>query len=392
MDDALKLPFYAKLAFILLSITAIFALLYVGQNIITPILLALLFAILLRPVSHFLKNKLHFPHVIAVMFTVTIAILIVFSIFYYISWQVSDIINDWGQIKANVALHVDTIQNMIRENFDLSKREQKNIFDSATEDSAVSTKSFLGHTLLSLTDTLLMLALVPIYTFLFLLYRTHFIKFLCKLFKPEEHTILQDILFQIKISVQSYITGILIETIAVSTLTTVGFMIIGVKYAIVLGVITGVLNLIPYIGILIAGGLSMVASLTTSPDISLIFGVVIVVVVVQLIDNNLLVPLIVSSKVQVNAFISIIGIVIGGALMGFTGMFLAIPFIAIFKVICDRIDSLKPWGYLMGDDLPKTFTWRHIRLPLYGSDSNDDNTQVNPPTFTATTTDHNQDI
>jgi predicted PurR-regulated permease PerM len=205
---------------------------------------------------------------------------------------------------------------------------------------------------------------------------------------------LQTILYQVKISIQSYIIGLIIQMIAVSTLTTIGFMIIGVKYAIVLGIITGLLNLIPYIGILFAGLLSIIATLTGSPDLSLIVGVIIVIVIVQIIDNNLLVTLIVSSKVKINAFASIVGIIIGGAIAGFAGMFLAIPMIAILKVIFDRIEPLEPWGYLMGDDLPKTYTWHNIKLPLFDSDKSSDTTQIlteiEAPVFTETTTESDE--
>ena len=80
--------------------------------------------------------------------------------------------------------------------------------------------------------------------------------------------------------------------------------------------------------------------------------------VVQIIDNNLLVPLVVSSKVEINSLASILGIIIGGVLAGISGMFLAIPMMAILKVIFDRIEYLEPWGYLLGDDLPKSFKWK----------------------------------
>jgi predicted PurR-regulated permease PerM len=129
-------------------------------------------------------------------------------------------------------------------------------------------------------------------------------------------------------------------------------MIIGLQYAIVLGIITGILNMIPYIGILIAGGLSVIATLTGSPDFSLIFWVIIVISIVQFIDNNFFITFIVGSKVKINAFVSIVGIIIGGAISGFSGMFLAIPITAILKVIFDRIKSLEPWGYFMGDEIP----------------------------------------
>ena len=251
-------------------------------------------------------------------------------------------------------------------------------------------KELIGTTLMSFTDTLMNLTLIPIYTFLILLYRTHFLLFLSKLFKKENHGKLKDILTNIRLAINSYIVGLIIEMILVSVMTIVGFMLIGVKYAILLGIITGILNLIPYIGILMAGLLSILASLTGSPDLSIIIGVIVITIVVQVIDNNIIVPLIVSSKVEINAFISIIGIIIGGAIAGISGMFLALPILAIMKVIFDRIELMEPWGYLMGDHLPKTYTWRSIKLPLFDSEESSEinilKADVVVPVFTETTT------
>jgi predicted PurR-regulated permease PerM len=359
MKDSIRFPFYAKLAFVLLSLISIFIILYLGQNIIVPILMSLLFAILLRPIAHFLKSKWRFPHVLAVTCTVVLFMLIVIGILFFISWQISAIANDWDAIQTNLSIHFDTIQKFVSSNFNLNNVEQKVLIDNASKNVLESGKNIIGTSLVSVSDVILNLTLIPIYIFLFLLYRTLFITFLSKLFQPEYHEKLQDILYQIKVSVQSYIVGLLIEMVIVSTLTSVGFMIIGLKYAIVLGLITGLLNLIPYIGILFAGILSIIATLTASPDITLIIGVLIIVIVVQLIDNNLIVPMIVGSKVQINAFVSIVGIIVGGVIAGFSGMFLAIPIIAILKVIFDRIESLEPWGYLMSDDLPKNYSWKN---------------------------------
>ena len=363
MKHSIQFPFYAKLAFVLLSLISLFTILYLGQDIIVPILMSLLFAILLRPIAHFLKSKWRFPHIVAVTCTVIFFVLIVSGILFFISWQISDIANDWNAIQTNLSIHFDTIQKFISSNFNLNNVEQKVLIDSASKNVMESGKNIIGTSLVSVSDVILNLTLIPIYIFLFLLYRTLIITFLSKLFQPEYHEKLQDILYHIKVSVQSYIVGLLIEMVIVSSLTTVGFMIIGVKYAIVLGLITGILNLIPYIGILFAGILSIIATLTASPDLTLIIGVLIIVIVVQLIDNNLIVPMIVGSKVQINAFVSIVGIIVGGVIAGFSGMFLAIPIIAILKVIFDRIESLEPWGYLMSDDLPKNYSWKNKSKP-----------------------------
>lgn len=358
MKDTIPFPFYAKLTFVLLSLISIFTILYLGQNIIVPIIMALLFAILLRPIAHLLKEKWRFPHLLAVTFTVIFFVLMVIGILYFISWQISDIAKDWDAIQTNLSIHFDSFQKFISSNFNINNVEQKVLINNASKNFLETGKNIIGTSLVSFSDIILNMTLIPIYIFIFLLYRTLFITFLSKLFQPAYHEKLQDILYQIKVSVQSYIVGLLIELVIVSTLTTVGFMVIGVKYAIVLGLITGILNLIPYIGILFAGILSIIATLTASPDLTLITGVLIIVIVIQLIDNNLIVPMIVGSKVQINALVSIVGIIIGGVIAGFSGMFLAIPIIAILKVIFDRIDSLEPWGYLMSDEVPKNYSWK----------------------------------
>jgi predicted PurR-regulated permease PerM len=76
--------------------------------------------------------------------------------------------------------------------------------------------------------------------------------------------------------------------------------------------------------------------------------------VVQFIDNNIIMPKVVSSKVKINALITILGVLVGGALAGISGMFLSIPAIAILKVIFDRVDDMKPWGMLLGDEITGT--------------------------------------
>jgi predicted PurR-regulated permease PerM len=364
MKTELQFPFYARLAFVLLSLSLILLFLYVSHGILVPILMALLFAILLRPVVCFLNLRLRFPHVIAVIISLVLFILVIGGIIFFVSWKVGDIASDWDSIKANLDTHYHNIQRWVKQRFNISYVEQQRYIQQAGKDNLPGTDA-IGNTMSSFTDVLMNFVLIPLYTFLFLLYRNLFLQFLSKLFKPEHQHKLKDVLFNIKSAIQSYLVGLLIEVCIVATLTSIGLMIVGVKYAILLGVITGVLNMIPYVGILIAGGLSIVATLTTSADLSVIFGVIVVNSAVQLLDNNLLVPMIVSSKVKINAFVSIVAIIIGGVLAGVSGMFLAIPLTAILKVIFDRIEILEPWGFLMGDDLPKTYNWGGLKLPEF---------------------------
>lgn len=359
MSTNIKYPFYVRLTCSIISLIGITFIFYIGKSIVTPILLSFLFAVLLLPIDHFLNSKIRLPHTLSVAITLLIFICFFLVILAILSYQITDIATDFEKINKNATIFITDIQKYIRTNFNISLWEQRKYINDVAEDSVKKGKETIGTTLMSVSGTLIDMTLIPIYTFLILLYRTHFILFLVKLFKKEYHAQLREILGQIKVSVQSYISGLIIEMIFVSILTGAGLYFIGIKYFLLLGILTGILNLIPYIGIIIAGALTIIASLTGTPDISIIIGIVIVNAVVQFIDNNILVPLIISSKVRINALVSLVGIIIGGALAGIAGMFLAIPILAILKIIFDRTENLEAWGYLMGNDLPKTFNWKN---------------------------------
>jgi predicted PurR-regulated permease PerM len=114
-----------------------------------------------------------------------------------------------------------------------------------------------------------------------------------------------------------------------------------------LGLLTGLLNLLPYIGIFISLLLSIMVTVATAGHVLLLIATLFGI---HLLDANLLLPLIVGAKVRLNALITILGVIVGGSIWGITGAFLAIPIIAITKIICERIDSLKPWSILLGDE------------------------------------------
>ncbi len=369
-----KQPFYQRLALVLLSFSLIMVILYIGSDIIMPLLLAMLIAILLRPVVVFFNKKLKIPHVIAVVIAVLLFVVFVVSIVFFISWQVTDFVDDWPKIQHNMTVNYENMQRWIKESFNISYKKQETYLESVKNDSFNNKNELVGSTISTFSSTLLNLVLIPIYTFLILLYRNLFKKFLAKLIAKENHPTLIEILLEVKLVVQSYIVGLLIEMGIVAVLTTIGLMIIGVPYAILLGTITAILNLIPYIGILVAGCISILAALTNYTDFSMAIGVIAVNAIVQLIDNNFLVPKIVASKVKLNALVSILAVFAFGALGGVMGMFLAIPLSAILKVIFDRIDGLKPWGYLFGDDMPKTYEWGILKLPALSAGNENDDT------------------
>jgi predicted PurR-regulated permease PerM len=187
-------------------------------------------------------------------------------------------------------------------------------------------------------------------TFFLLFYRRLIIRFLVAVFKEENSETVYDIVAQVQTRIRQYILGLLLEMAIVSTVGCVALLLMGVKYAILLGLLTGLLNLIPYIGIFISLLLSVLVTFAAAGAAKILL-VVITLFGIHLLDANFLLPFIVGSKVRINALITILGVIIGEALWGITGAFLALPVIAITKIVFDRIETLKPWGMLLGDEI-----------------------------------------
>src|ERR1035437_5029783 len=157
---------------------------------------------------------------------------------------------------------------------------------------------------------------------------------------------------QTKTLIQRYLFGLVIEFVLMSILNSTALLLLGIQYAILLGTIGAVLNVIPYIGGIVAVALPMMVAVATKTTAWYAVYVMIAYYVIQLFDNNFIVPIIVASKVKLNALFSIIVVFIGNALWGISGMFLSIPLLAIVKLFCDNIEPLKPWGFLLGYTMP----------------------------------------
>ncbi|MET0393133.1 MAG: AI-2E family transporter [Chitinophagaceae bacterium] len=341
------LPFYTKLAFVLVSLFILGWMLYAGSSIIMPLCFAIVLAMLLLPVVNWLVRR-GLPAVPAMLLAILLAILFAGGIIYFLSSQVASFMNDLPTIKEKLHQHVSTLQQWINDHLNIDNKQQEAAVETAKKNMQSGSGGMAA--LVSVAGGLAMLILLPIYTFLILYYRKLIHQFLLDVFGSRHQSRVEEVLTESKSIVQGYMVGLLIEMAIVTALNTAGFLIIGVQYAIFLAVLAAVLNLIPYIGMLIASVICMVVTLTTSDSLSDIVWVGVVLIIVQFIDNNFIMPYIVSSKVRINALVSIIGVLTGGALAGMSGMFLSIPGMAVLKAVFDRVDGLKPWGDLLGDD------------------------------------------
>lgn len=347
-----KLPFYVKSTTILFGMMLLVVCMYFLQDIIVPFAFALILSILLNPVNNYLE-KLRLPRLLSISITVLIAILLVCLLLYFLSIQVTQFGEALPQLKTRFNTYIADLQAWLSRSYNVSAQKQLQWLNTGLSRLFESGGTVVTQTLSAVTGVLIILTLLPVYIFLILLYKPLLVEFFKRVFAHEHSEQVGTILKEIQAVIQSYIVGLLIEAGIIAVLNTIGLLLLGIDYAILLGVLGALLNIVPYIGGLIAITLPVLIALITKDNgLAYAAGVIGVYLVIQFIDNNIIVPKVVASKVRINAIVSIIAVLAGGALWGVSGMFLSIPFVAVLKIVFDRIESLKPWGLLLGDDIP----------------------------------------
>lgn len=350
MFDFNNLPFYIKFALKLLIIYLLCVFIIQGQNVLIPLIFSIILSILLLPVTNFLERKLKFGKVAANFFPVLLALLLIAGLIYFFSREIASFLQDIPTLRKNLENHYATLQRWVFEKFGVSLKNQSYFINTATSSVIDSGSVVIGQTFFKITHTLFYIILVAIYSFLILYYRHMIKQFLLSVFRKQYELQVNEVLVESKAIIQKYMVGLIIEMGIISALNVTVLLLIGVEYAVFLGILAGILNIIPYIGIIMGILFAVLVTLTTTTGLNQIVWIIISFEIIHFFDSNLLMPRIVGSKVKINALITIIGVVIGGTLVGLPGIFLALPVIAILKIIFDRVDDLKPWGKMMGDD------------------------------------------
>jgi predicted PurR-regulated permease PerM len=340
-------PFYIKAPMIIIGIYLFFYIMFLLQDILIPFAFAGLIAILLNPLynklQHWKINK-----IVAISLTILVAILVLAGILFFLSSQIVQFGEMIPQLKEKTVSLLNNVQHWLSVTFNISTQKQMKMLNDAINGS----QAYVGQTLNTVFGILSFFVLIPLYVFLLLFYKPLILNFIFEIFEEDSEEQVAQILNETKSAVQSYIVGLMIEASIIAVLNSTALLILGVKYAILLGVIGAILNLIPYIGGVVAILLPVLISFVTKDGYTTPVLIIVAYTVIQFLDNNVIVPRVVSSKVSVNALISILIVLLGGTLWGFSGMFLSIPFVAVLKIIFDHITELKPWGKLLGDKMP----------------------------------------
>lgn len=351
MNNA-TLPLTVRRSIEILGLALVAMLILVASDIIMPLIMAFFLSLILLPVCRFLNRK-KIPRVICILLSILLLAIVVGIFVWLFFMQINKLIVDFPTIRDNLSKHVNDLSAWIDKKGHFSAQQQTKVINEQSNKLLNYAGGVLGGVATSASTVLLFFGLIPIYIFFLLYYKNLLLNFVFLWFNKDHHDKLQDVMRETESIIKSYIGGLIIQITYMTLLLGITLSIFGIKHAILIAIIFAFLNLIPYIGALIGNVIGVLLTISSSQELSPVLTVLIVIAVVQFLDNNILMPRIVGSKVKINALVSIVGVFIGGKLAGISGMFLSIPIIAVLKIIFDRTDMFRQWGVLFGEEQPE---------------------------------------
>ncbi len=357
----------------LMILFLVFAALHFAQEFLIPIFVGGLIATILLPVSQWLESK-KVPKGIAVFFCILLLLAFIASIFSVLGWQISVLQDDYPTIKEKSITTFTKVQEFIFSHLGISEESQLEMLKSE-QPSIGNILQLVGGSLIGILTSFI---LTVVYIFCILYYRNHIKNFVLRLSKKAMESEVEKVIYNVTQVSQQYLIGLMKMIGLLWIMYSIGFSIIGVKNALFFAVICSFLEIVPFIGNITGTTFTVFVSAAQGGSLTLLVGIVVTYMIVQLIQGWILEPLIVGPQVKINPFSTIIALVIGEMVWGLPGIFLAIPLTAMLKIIFDHIEGLQPYGFLIGEVRDpkehKSFQgWNNIYNKLVGGKKGDVN-------------------
>jgi len=312
-----------------------------------PIVLGVLFAYFLFPVANFFEKK-GAPRILANIISILMGLSLVYGVGLFIYKELSQFLTDIPAMKHQASQNINHIFASIESMMGIESGELKSTALGLIENALSNSVEFLNTAFGTTFNTLFTIFIMPVYVFFLLYYRNKFRNFMLMLIPAENHDKAEKIIDEVNTVAVHYITGVFFVVTILVVINSLGFLIIGLRFALLLGLFAAIMNFIPYYGTIIGYLFPLFIAVFTMDSPKYTFLVFLQFIVVQFTENNILTPNIVGSHVNINPFMIILAITFGGFIWGLPGMFIAVPFVAVIRVLSDNIERLKPLGFLLG--------------------------------------------
>ena len=328
----------------LLLIFLIVAGLYGAKEFLIPLIIGGILATLFLPFSHWMEQR-RIPKGLAAFFCLLTLLAFLTTLFWLIGWQISALVADVTQIKEKSIETITKTQEYIFNHLGLSVKQQTELLNSEKPSLTYIMQTTFGSFAYLFTT----LILVFVYVFFLLYYRSHIKNFLLKLTAPPQRPEMEQVISSCTVVSQQYLLGLAKMIVCLWIMYGIGFSAIGVENALFFAVLCGLFEIVPFIGNITGTTLTVLVTALHGGNLTTLGGIVLTYGIVQLVQGWVLEPLILGGQVKINPLFTIIALVIGELIWGIPGIILAIPMTAIFKILCDHVEPLKPYGFLIGE-------------------------------------------
>jgi predicted PurR-regulated permease PerM len=332
---------------LILQITIFTAvLMYFGRSLFIPLTFSWLIALILYPPCLWLEKR-KWPRSIAITTLLLLLIVLFAGIVWLILWQLNYLVSDIPQLMQKLKVAIQELEQWFNQNFGISWSTGTSWFEKMSTGSGMNLQSIIQGTIENTGVFLFVLFLVPVFTALFLYHREQFVNFLKAIIPSQHHQRLSLVMHEASYAYSDYIIGLLKVYVIVGILNSAGLMLLGIENAILFGMLTSFMTMVPYVGIIISSLLPITVAWVTKDSILYPLGVVAVFTFVQYLENSVIFPKVVGQQLNVSTWTILVALLAGGLLWGVSGMVLFMPFVAILKIISDNIEEWKPLNILL---------------------------------------------
>lgn len=325
----------------MLAVAIILLFAYYAAGVVITLLLSILLAYLLDPAVEFLE-RVHVPRTLGAMVAVLILIAVLVAVGYALSERTADFAANWPKYGSMLRQAATAVEGKISG------------LDIASDSSAAQrveprpelgiVRNLILRGIGSLYALFLEATFVPFLVFFMLAGKREVWHGTLQLFPVARRTQVKETLEDLREVLRGYLAGMTLVTLMVIGVSSLFFWLMGMDYPVLTGIVSGLLNMVPYIGVVMAwlpAFLIAMAKWKTIGSFALIAGVLTGIHVLAL---NLVAPELVGRRVQLNAVAITISLLFWGWVWGGMGLLLAIPITATLRVICDHTESLRPIG------------------------------------------------
>jgi len=315
---------------------------YYAQGVVITLVLAILLAYCLDPLVEFLE-RWAIPRTVASMMIVLLLCAVLGAVIYGLWTRTSDFAENWPKYSGAWKQTAESIGAKVFPKPAVSPETQVPVAALAQRDSEL-VRTLVVRGIGSLYAVFLEITFVPFLVFFMLAGKREVWHGTLQLFPASRRTRVKETLDDLRIVLRDYVLWMLVVTAMVVSISSLFFWVLGLDYPVLTGIVSGVLNMVPYIGAVLAWLPAFMLALTKWQTLGPFVVIAGVLTGIHVFALNLIAPQLVGRRLRLNAVAITVSLLFWGWVWGGMGLLLAIPITATLRVICDHTDSMKPIG------------------------------------------------